>query len=597
MPFTTQRRPAKNPARTAALFWLWTAPVLACLAVEVLNGGLPRTILTPLQIVLNLVWYYILEYLFYLCSNRWWTSARFILIFGWALGVVNHYLFRFRGRALFPGDFLTLDTAANVAGNYSYLPDLPQLLVTAAVALLVWRVGKAPREKRPRSLRRALTGCSLSAAFVLLFFGTDFTQWVGITPALWNTSDNGLALNFTVSLDCYQVSPPDFYSANVSVEDPEPPEEGVVPANIIVIMNESLADLSVLGDVPMTADPLAGWRARTENTIKGYAYSSVFGGTTANSEYEFLTGNSMAFLPAGSVPYEMYVEEGDPSLVGQMKALGYTTAAVHPYEADGWNRPEVYADFGFDETHFQEDFDDPETFRGFVSDRADYRWIMDRYRYKDAGEKLFLFNVTMQNHGGYDRDWAGLTPSVALSGDLAGQYPNVDQYLSCVHESDKALTLLLDYFERQEEPTLILLFGEHQPQTYSTFHDDVLGTDAELDVAGREKKQMVPFLLWANYDIPEEEDAELSLNYLSTLLMETAHLPLTSYQALLSQLRLAVPVLNLEGCRSFDGEWHESPEDLTGAARVLARRYEALEYNSVFDREGRQDELFVVGTG
>ena len=82
-----------------------------------------------------------------------------------------------------------------------------------------------------------------------------------------------------------------------------------------------------------------------ENTVKGWAFSSVFGGTTANSEYEFLTGNTTAFLPAGTVPYQMYVSSGDPTLVGQMAALGYRTVAAHPYRSSGWSRPSVYPGF------------------------------------------------------------------------------------------------------------------------------------------------------------------------------------------------------------------------------------------------------------
>ena len=68
----------------------------------------------------------------------------------------------------------------------------------------------------------------------------------------------------------------------------------------------------------------------TENTIKGTAYASVFGGTTANSEYEFLTGNTTAFLPAGTVPYHLYVKEGSESLVAQMNRWGIPASPCTP---------------------------------------------------------------------------------------------------------------------------------------------------------------------------------------------------------------------------------------------------------------------------
>ena len=118
----------------------------------------------------------------------------------------------------------------------------------------------------------------------------------------------------------------------------------VQPVNLIVVMNESFSDLSVLPGVETNMDAMPFLRSLTENTVKGYAYSSVFGGTTANSEYEFLTGNTTAFLPAGTVPYQMYVSDGDPTLVSQMKALGYRAVAAHPYRSSGWNRIPVYRD-------------------------------------------------------------------------------------------------------------------------------------------------------------------------------------------------------------------------------------------------------------
>ena len=82
----------------------------------------------------------------------------------------------------------------------------------------------------------------------------------------------------------------------------------VTPTNIIVIMDEAFSDLSVDGDLPLSGEQMPFIDSLTENTIKGYAWSSVFGGTTANSEYELLTGNSMAFLPASSVPYQLFIQ-------------------------------------------------------------------------------------------------------------------------------------------------------------------------------------------------------------------------------------------------------------------------------------------------
>lgn len=109
----------------------------------------------------------------------------------------------------------------------------------------------------------------------------------------------------------------------------------------------------------------------------------------------------------------------------------------------------------------------------------------------------------MQNHSAYQMAWTNLPREVWLTGALEGRFNTVNQYLSLVYQSDQAFEYLLDYFSQVEEPTLILLFGDHQPQVATNFYTDVLGTAPDTALA--QKKQMVPFVLWANYDIPEAQ--------------------------------------------------------------------------------------------
>lgn len=112
-------------------------------------------------------------------------------------------------------------------------------------------------------------------------------------------------------------------------------------------MNESFADFRVIGNLETNQEVMPFYDSLTENTTKGYALSSVFGAKTPDSEWEFLTGNSMAFLPAGSVPYQQYVSEKNAySLVDNLKQQDYTCVAMHPYYATGWSRDKVYPGIG-----------------------------------------------------------------------------------------------------------------------------------------------------------------------------------------------------------------------------------------------------------
>ena len=604
----------KLPLAERQLAWTGRAlllllPVLAFVLVEYLNYN-SWDDFTPVQIALNLAWYYLLELVFYFVRRRRRAAAaKWAFGIAWGIGMANHYLISFRGRTLFPGDFLTLRTAANVAGNYDYRPDSMQWLTIGIFAAVLVLLSFLPREeKRLFDWRGFAPAAAGTAVFLAAFFGTGWVEGLGIEPSMWTTRGNGLVLNFTVCLKYMKVEKPDSYSqetlAALAGENPSDAADtaasadgGTRPVNVIVIMNESLSDLSVLPGVESNMDAMPFLRSLTENTVKGYAYSSVFGGTTANSEYEFLTGNTTAFLPAGTVPYQMYVSPGDPSLVGQMEALGYTTIAAHPYRSSGWNRPTVYADYGFDEVYFESDFQDRAYMRGdertgYVTDRCDYENLIRWYEEKEAGQPLFLFNVTMQNHSAYQMAWTNLPKEVWLTGELENRFQTVNQYLSLVYQSDQAFEDLIDYFSQVEEPTMILLFGDHQPQVATNFYTDVLGTNP--DTATAQKKQMVPFVLWANYDIPEAQGVELSLNYLSALLMDTANLPMTGYQKFLSQLWETAPVINTVGIGDAQGNWYGEnaalPEELDGAIED----YKVLLYNNVFDKKDRAENFFTL---
>ena len=91
---------------TRALMLL--APLLSFTLVEYLNYNNPWTDFTSLQIALNLAWYYLGELFFYFVLRRRASAVKWAMGIAWGLGMANHYLISFRGRTLFPGDFLTL---------------------------------------------------------------------------------------------------------------------------------------------------------------------------------------------------------------------------------------------------------------------------------------------------------------------------------------------------------------------------------------------------------------------------------------------------------------------------------------------------------
>lgn len=592
------------------LLWL-LGPLLSFLSVEYMIGNIEYfpfvCQLRPLEVFLNLVWYYMIAFAIRLVCRRRRMSAVISGAFFLFVGLAESYSYAFRGRVFFPSDVYAVRTALNVITEYSFFPSFAQwmgILTFGAYVAMLLRLSEKQRLGRPRWCI-ALPATVLCAGYICIFFLTPFLSWTGfegkLWTSLWRTRENGVLLNFTINLRYSSVEEPEGYAERIrsltkahASESASLPE-GQVRPNIIAIMNESFCDLSVLG-IETNAPCTPFLNSLTENVVKGDVFVSVFAGHTANSEYEFLTGNSVSFLPVGTVAYQMFTKRGDYSLVGQLNALGYESVAMHPYASSGWNRVGVYNAFGFDNMYFIDDFENISEIRSYCSDRSNYQNVIaayEKHRAENGDAPLFLFNVTMQNHGDYTPNWEGLKKTVWLTGELEGEFEGVDMYLSLARESDEAFAQLLGYFSRVEEPTLILMFGDHQPGLPDEFYEQVFGQQKDtLEAEEAMCMYQIPYIIWANYDMEETEYGDFSLNYLSTVLMDVAGLPKTGYQQFLSSAMQTLPVVTRNFYRGVSGACSGDVSVLPREAQTLLAEYEILQYNGLKGGANRYDGFF-----
>lgn len=363
--------------------------------------------------------------------------------------------------------------------------------------------------------------------------------------------------------------------------------------NLIVIMNEAFADYSQIGrGLDFSEDAMPFIHGLTENTIRGTFYSSIFGGNTPNSEYEFLTGNTMGFLPESSVGFHLFVRGALPSIASQLKAAGYETLAMHPYRGTNYRRHIVYPQLGFDEFYTRDDFPRADYIRNYISDEELYNRIITEYHNRqDSGKPFFSYNVTIQNHSDY---FASNTRDLELEIEVENE--EVDQvrsriYANLIRESDDAFRKLVQHFEREEEPTVILMFGDHQANLGDDTYRYLVGDEEELTPEERMEKYKVPFVAWANYDIPEEEIERTSLNYLYSILADRLGLPMTGYQTYLLALSEEIPVLCAQGCFGADGAYYELDDESSPYYEKI-QEYNILEYNDIFGGDQRYLEFF-----
>ena len=587
---------------TAARAAFLLGPWLSYIMVEVLNNNNPFTAHSTEQDLLNLIWYYLIFWLFRMILGRKVLAGGVSAVVCFLFGLANHYVLSFRGRIIFPCDLLTLDTAAVVAKSYDYTPD-KQIWIALAVLggylLLLLLAHIVYHPKGRQRLGRKLLWGSIAGMVIYLFafFFTPLLPTIGIYTQQWRTQQNGFLLNFTTAIRYSFVSEPDGYDADKvaqtarSYRSQSVTDAGDLPENLIFIMNESFSDLTAaFPNLELSEDPLAFYHSLTENTVKGTMISPVTGGGTANVEFEYLTGDSLAFLPSSTVAYQLYLYDGCPSLVSQAKDLGYHTIAFHPYLSSGWNRTSVYPWLGFDEVHFQEDVRDPQYIRNYVSDLSDYEQLF-RWTEENDGPTM-IFNVTMQNHSGYSQGWNNLSGDVNVTGG-AKSSSITTQYFSLMKESDQAIQALVEHYSQVDEKTMIVFFGDHQPPLGNTFFETLYGK--KLDERDPEEVQQAyetPFFIWVNYDIPERDDLRISSNYLGVLAAEVAGLPLTGYQQLLSRLMDALPVASPAGYVTAEGQITQEVEELPGYVQSLYREYELAAYNHLFDEKHHPEDFF-----
>lgn len=514
------------------------------------------------------------------------TAVGMFLILAVGYSIINYYVTVFRGTPIAPMDIFAWRTALNVADNYVQSFSIsPEVLLEVECAFLWISLSEADGIRSDKWKRRVICGSAAGSMTCLLLLG----NFLDISFDFWNLQYNvktyGLALNITSQIKQSRVSKPDDYDI-LSLQDiasrysETDSEEEYVKPNVIAIMNESFSDLQGIRAFATSENCLSYYNQLKENTVKGKVYVSIFGGLTCNTEYEFLTGNSLAFLPQGSIPFQQYVNKENVSLAEALKKRGYETIAIHPYLKSGWNRERVYKNLGIDSFYGLEAFsEDSELVRNsYISDTESYKMVIQKFEeIKKSGKPAFIFNVTMQNHGGYLM--GGLEQKITIT-DSSGTYPDAEEYLTVVKKSDEAIKVLIDYFQKVDEPTVIVFFGDHQPGLSNEFYDFIYGKTIEERTMEEEMlRYQVPFFIWANYDIEEKENLVLSANYLPAVVLETSKAELFPYMRFLNDVRKEVPVMNNKGFMDASFVWHSWGEK----SSPLLETYWKIQYNNVFD--------------
>lgn len=536
------------------------------------------------------------------------------------LGVAEYFVAFFKQMPILPSDIMALSTAAAVSSQYTYAISGSVLLGLAAVVACA-RVTSAiqwerPYEKKPVAKNLGLAAAS-ALALVLGFTQVSFVDTLGIKIRAWCPLDDyqafGFIPSFASGVQAIFVTPPEGYTTEgaeelvASYAQAWDESEGAsarrqaaeaqfaeTRPNVIVVMNETFADISQFGGCGVGYEGPQFFQ-NVDGLMKGTLYVSAYGGGTCNTEFEFLTGQTLAYLGQSVYPYTLYNLEGVEALPQLFHEMGYGTTAMHPNLPTNWNRDVVYATMGFDRFLSLDDFEGADTLRGLVSDAATYDACLDIIRESD--EPQFVFDVTMQNHSGYKTG--------KLPGELMTDYRpegvdeegvlELNEYVSLIEQSDIALEELLAQLEELDEPTVVIFFGDHQAYFADNYNNRFMQDDSELDHTMR--IWATSYLVWANYDVAGAEeldaDADLSTNFLGAVTLDAIGAPLSDLQKAELSLHEYLQAVNIIGYEDHTGsfQWGNAGDvDYDYYAQL-----EQIQYRYFFDYE-REGGLWVMST-
>lgn len=430
------------------------------------------------QILCVLVLFTPILFLYCITASEFWTIIISSTLCS-LLSIVNYHIVLFHGSPFFAADTYSIKTALNMVYEYHIVIDklVVRILLLLGVEFVAAFFAKYISRKSHESEnfnKRIISASGFILNIVILFFVFFSTYTIFPTNLIkwsWRPSAEEYGYEICFLNSCYTLNhlyvKPEHYSydelrsyANVQYDNPEKINIEQYP-DIIVILNETLCDISVLSDIPESRHLFDKLR-RMPDILAGYSIVSLVGGGTNNSEYELLTSNSMGGL-SFSAPFTLISMDECNSIISYLEKLGYDTLGMHCEDKFNYNRNLAYYSIGFNHV-----FLGPENFTR-NNTYGNRRWLdvdnyMDMIEAMDFMEKgpRFAFLLTFQNHGGYDQNSTEFD-TIKIKEDLGEITDNVNEYLTSIHLSIDAFISLIKCLEDSERPTIVLMVGDHAP--------------------------------------------------------------------------------------------------------------------------------------
>lgn len=566
---------------------LLVATVLTVLALEVpWNERFLQV--PPYYIALEFGLILLLMLCAYFLTQRTGIGPQLVIAFWTWVGVMQHFVVNFKYSSIMPSDIFGLATAIDVAGGFEYVLTGSCFrgicLGAAAIAVVAYArpILRDGRGAAARFVVNLVLAALVGGIFVASVTMVDFERQLGLAKSYWSAflvyKEQGFLPSFVVMAQDLTIDMPEGYSEKraravqdelaARYESGRGSSEARLLAEkqfdeerpcVVVVMNETFSDLSILDGLHANyKGPKYFSKGMKGELAHGALGVSTLGGGTCNTEFEMLTGISIGYVGMGKYPYSQYDFNGVDTMPRAFSKMGYATTAIHPAIAANWHRDYAYAQMGFDRFLDLDSFVDPPLFHGLPTDRSTYELVLETLA--DESAPQFIFDVTIQNHAGYDQnnipDWLldAYAPEGVEDKDLEAE---LNEFLTCIDASDNDLEWFISELGKLDRKVVLVFFGDHQPALSANYND--LFYENEDEVPHMARIYQTVYSVWTNYDVAGWDkkavrDA-IGADTLAALTLDLVGAPLSTYQKAQLGLHEELQVISGIGYQDSTGAW------------------------------------------
>ena len=544
---------------------------------------------SPLMYALGLLLLFLICFTVALFSKRTILTLGLLSVVLNFLVVINYYEIQLHGTVLTFQDIKNISTAVRVLKNYhiTITPTLAKIIFSLAVMLLVlaafYSKGISLKEDRKAAVIPALV-------FVLISYSLFFSP-LNIVKSLdcWSWEiryyEDSMVVGVLENLSkatMWLIEPEGYDIAEIEGITSLPSESEKCP-DIIMVLDETWYDFDHLIDFNTDVSYMENYDSL--DAIKGYATVPMIGGGTNASEYELLTSNSMTLLNTYT-PFNDLNLQNSKSIAEYLKKLGYSTMAAHSEPSGNYHRGSAWPALGFNVTYFDTDFYNLDYYgdRYSASDSSLFQNFTRFYEAMPENQPRFAYLLTIQNHGGWDRNSSDMdTVHIQNDNGLTEYEQQINEYLTCMQQTDSFIGEMVDYFSQVDRDVVVYMVGDHGPSLLKEWD---LGDSVEINL----KQRQVPYFIWSNFGVDDSgfpENHTIDMCALTPVALKAANMSLSPYYAQLLKLSAyaqCITGLNYVG-KNNDGlsyaDKNGQLQDVYGETyeAELVRHYFYMEYN------------------